>query len=141
MGIYQPLLPADIEALAVSFLNPLMGGLQVCTAVPKPSAGQTVPDPFLRVEYGGGQQVNLLEYDIDTILFGYGRDEIDASLNTRKAFAHMVAATGSTVDGWYVGWCRGPSLPHRSNDPKVPEMRRYRAMVTWRVQGQPITTP
>ena len=139
MGIYQPILPGDSELLGVAFLTPKMPGVTICTDVPKPLAGQTVPDPFVLLEYGGGNQANLLEHDLDTIVMGYGSDWDTASLNCRKAFALMVAATGETVDGWYVGWCRGPSLPHRSNDPKNPDLKRYRAMVTWRVQGQPIT--
>lgn len=137
MGIHQPLLPADVEELAVSLLTPLLGVL-VCTATPKPLPNSTTPVPHVRVEYGGGIDVNRLEHDIDTILYGLHPDEIQASLLCRTAFAHMAAATGSTINGWYLGWCRGTSLPHRSNDPKIPDLRRYRAMVTWRIQGQPI---
>lgn len=138
-GLYQPLLPADMEELAVTFLTPRMDGLLVCTEVPKPPPNQTTPDPFLRVEYGGGQQVNRLEYDLDLMLFGYAIKGPEASLICRKGFALMAAATGVTVKGWYVGWTRGTVLPHRQNDPKVPNLLRYRAMTTWRVQGQPIT--
>lgn len=120
------------------FLTPLVP-VRVATKVPKPAPNKTLPDPFVRVEFGGGRQVNLLEYDLDTILYGYAEDEAEASLLCRTGFAHMCAATGSHVNGWYVGWARSASLPHasKSTDPKV-SLPRYRAMVTWRVQGQPI---
>ncbi|WP_396902693.1 hypothetical protein [Mycolicibacterium sp.] len=139
MSIHEPLLTADGELLGVSFLTARMTGKRICTEVPKPRPDQTVADPFVRLEWGGGTQVNRLEFDIDIIVFGYARDWDTASLDCRTAFGYMAAATGTQIDGWYLGWCRGTSLPHRSNDPKVPDLRRYRSMVTWRVPGQLIT--
>lgn len=139
MGIHEPLLTADGEVLGVSFLTPLMAGKRICTEVPKPRSNQTVPDPFVLLELAGGTQANRLEFDIDILAFGYARDWDTASLYCRTAFGHMSAATGTQIDDWYLGWCRGTSMPHRSNDPKVPDLRRYRSMVTWRVPGQLIT--
>lgn len=138
MGIYPPVLPPDLEELSLRYLETKMA-VAMGTALPKPARNATKPGPFLRVEFGGGTQPNPLEYDIDTILYSYAPDEALASLNCRTAFAHMVAAWGETIDGWYVGWSRASSLPHKSTDPKV-SLPRYRAMVCWRVTGKPITT-
>lgn len=139
MGIYPPMLPADIEELAGVYLGPRVEWA-VGTALPKPPRNRTVADPFLRVEFGGGTQPNPIQYDLDTILYGYAADEPLASRICRTGFAHMIAAWGETVDGWYVGLTSATSLPHRSTDPDV-NLPRYRAMVRWRVSAQPIVTP
>lgn len=136
--LYPPILPPDNEHLAGLYLPPKMPGLDMGTRLPKTPAGAALPNPFLRYEFGGGNKVNEIEFDVDTILFSYHPDETLASLNCRTAFAHMVAARGETVNGWFVSGTVGVSLPHRSSDPQVP-LPRYRAMVTWRVQGHAIT--
>lgn len=133
--IDQPLQPADGEHLGVAFLLPQMRGLNVATQLPPTPDNRTRPDPFLRIEFGGGSQVNKLEFDLDLILLSYHPDEKVASSNCGRGFGLMAAASGVTVDGWYIGWARGTSLPHRSTDPKV-SLPRYRAMVTWRMPGQ-----
>lgn len=137
-ALHQALEPADIEALGTVFFTPQME-CGVGTEVPAKSADQTKPPPFLRVEFGGGTQVNRLEFDGDLILCGYAPDEVVASAITRRAFGLGAAATGETVDGWYLGWCRGPVLPHRQDDPNYPGLVRYRSMVTWRFPGRLIT--
>ncbi|QBP29675.1 tail terminator [Mycobacterium phage Typha] len=136
-SIYPPILPPDLEELSVNYLM-LKMAVAMGTRLPKTPAGQSLPDPFVRVQFGGGVQVNPIEFDIDTIIHSYHADETLASLNCRTAFAHMVAARGLTVDGWFISGTRGTSLPHRMSDPQVP-LPRYRAMVCWRVQGQLIT--
>lgn len=137
-ALHQALMPADIEALGVEFYTPQMS-CGVGTKMPGTPRNKTKPDPFLRLEFGGGAQVNRLEFDGDLILCGYAADEVTASEITRRAFGLGAAATGETVAGWYLGWCRGPVLPHRSNDPDLPGLVRYRSMVTWRFPGQLIT--
>ncbi|MCC9181079.1 MULTISPECIES: hypothetical protein [Mycolicibacterium] len=137
--LYPPILPPDLEELSVDYLMTKMA-LRMGTRLPKTPAGQALPDPFLRVEFGGGKKVNEIEFDLDTILHSYHADESVASLNCRTAFAHLVAARGLTVNGWFISGAAGPVLPHRNSDPQVP-LPRYRAMVCWRVQGQVIATP
>lgn len=134
-ALVEALEPADIEALGTVFLTPQMG-YPVGTKVRAPARNQTKPDPFVRVEFGGGTQVNRREFDGDLIICGYAVDEVTASAMTRRAFGLAAAATGETVDGWFLGWCRGTVLPHRLPDPQVPSLVRYRSMVTWRFPGQ-----
>lgn len=147
MGIHQPLLPADCEELARTYLTP-RSQWPVVTKTPKPLPNKSVPPDHLRVEFGGGRQVNLLEYDLDIILYGCALEEPVASLICRRNFAYLCAASGSRIPDvtgdpelkdWHVGWARSASLPHmsKSTDPQLP-IPRYRAMATWRVQGQPI---
>jgi len=132
--LYPAILPPDIEHLAQAYLSTRMA-VPAGTRLPKTPAGQVLPNPFLRLEYGGGRQVNEVEFEIDTILHSYHPDEVVASENCRKAFAHMVGARGLTVNGWFISGTQGTSLPHRHSDPQVP-LPRYRAMVCWRIQGQ-----
>lgn len=136
--LHQALEPADIEALGAAFLAPRMS-CGVGTTVPGPQRNQTKAAPFLRVEFGGGTQVNRLEFDGDLIMCGYAPDEIVASAITRRAFGLAAAATGESLDGWYLSWCRGTVLPHRQPDPNHAGLVRYRSMVTWRFPGQLIT--
>lgn len=139
--LYPAMLPADMVTLAVTYLTqkPALG-VPVGSKLPPTRTDATLPDGFLRVEFGGGSRANLLEWDLDLILYGYDPDEVEASRISRTATALMDAATGVTVDTWYVVWARATSLPHESKDPNV-VTPRYRSMVTWRVQGQPIGSP
>ncbi len=133
-ALNQALEPADVEALGVVFLGPQMP-CGVGTRVPVQPGNATTPAPFLRLEFAGGTQVNRLEFDADLILCGYAADEIVASAITRRGFGLACAAGGETVDGWYLGWCRGAVLPQRQPDPNHPDLVRYRSMVTWRFPG------
>ncbi|AMU24274.1 hypothetical protein D2E51_17655 [Mycobacteroides abscessus] len=140
-ALYPAMLPADMVALAVAYLTPQPAlTVPVGSKLPPTRTDATLPDGFLRVEFGGGSRANLLEWDLDLILFGYHPDEVEASNISRTATALMDAATGLTIDTWYVVWARATSLTHESKDPNV-ATPRYRSMVTWRVQGQPIGSP
>ena len=130
------LLPPDIESLAITYLTPALAPNPVVTRLPGPAElSDTVP-ALLRVEYGGGFKANPFQYDLQCILHGYSPNEIQASLIASQAVALMSAARGQTVDGCYVVGVPNVVAPMRLSDPDV-ILPRYRAMVTWRVAGQP----
>jgi hypothetical protein len=128
-------LPPDIEALALSFLAPLLTPVPVATRLPSPNINADTVSGFLRLENGGGEKPNRFQYDIQCILHGYSPDEQQANLIANQAVALMSAARGQTVNGWYVVGVMGVVAPLRLSDPDV-ILPRYRAAVTWRVAGQ-----
>ena len=128
-------LPPDIEALAVSFLSPVLSPTPVTTRLPSPSTDADTVNGMVRVEYGGGTKPNRFQWDLQCIMSGYSPNEIQASLLASQAVAVMSAARGQTVNGWYVVGVMGVVAPHRLTDPDV-ILPRYRASVTWRVAGQ-----
>jgi hypothetical protein len=128
-------LPPDIEALAIGFLEPILTPTPVTTRLPSPTTDADTVNGMLRVEYGGGAKPNRFQWDVQCILSGYSPDEIQASLLASQAVALMSAARGQTVNGWYVVGVMGVVAPHRLSDPDV-ILPRYRAAVTWRVAGQ-----
>jgi hypothetical protein len=128
-------LPPDIEALAVSFLSPILSPTPVTTRLPSPTIDADTVNGMVRVEYGGGTKPNRFQWDLQCIMSGYSPNEIQASLLASQAVALMSAARGQTVNGWYVVGVMGVVAPHRLTDPDV-ILPRYRATVTWRVAGQ-----
>lgn len=139
MGVLHPaMLPADIEELAWEYLK-LKMAVAMGTKLPRTPENKTKPDPYLRLEFGGGTKANLLEYDLDTILHSYAPDDGLASLNGRTATGYMASAQGETVDGWFVSGVPTVVLPRKVDDPRFgTSLSRYRSMVTWRVQAQPL---
>ncbi|SKM81027.1 Uncharacterised protein [Mycobacteroides abscessus subsp. massiliense] len=142
MGLYPPILSPDVQALARIFLK---GRTEITvpigTRVRPTPANRTKPSQILQLEDGGGHQLNPLEFSRSVIMHSYDPDEVAASLTSRTATALLVAARGDTVDGWFVSFANADILPHSLNDPDVPNVPRYRSMVTWIVQGQPIGSP
>lgn len=132
------MVPADIEELAVTYLTPIMAPTPVGTRLPSPAADADTISGFLRVESAGGTQPNPVEYDLNVIVHGYSPDEVHASTIARHAVAALVAATGLTINGWFVGDTSNPVTPTRLTDPNV-NLPRYRAICTWRVTGHPWT--
>lgn len=130
------LLPPDIESLAISYLTAPMAPTLITTRLPGPAETADTTSALLRVEYGGGFKPNQFQYDVQCIIHGYSPDEIQAVQIANQAVALMSAARGRTVDGWYVVGVPNVVTPMRLSDPDV-ILPRYRAMVTWRVAGQP----
>ena len=137
-GFVDPaVIPADIEWLAIYFLTPYMGSTPIGTKLPNPPFNaDTIPNGFLRVEFGGGSKANVTEWNLTTILHGYSPNEIEASQICRTATAWMAAARGQSISGWSVTGVPNCVAPHRLSDPNVIGLVRYRSMVTWRVPGQ-----
>lgn len=130
----QPIMvPADIEELTIAYLTPLLWPTPVSTRLPAPDTIDS--DGWLRVEAAGGTQPNFIEHDLNVMVHGYCADEVQASSIARRAVAALVAAAGTTVNGWYVGDTSNPVTPGRFTDPNV-NLPRYRAICTWRVAAQ-----
>ena len=141
--------PPPIEALAVAYFGPAMAPLPVTTRLPKPAARADMVNPWLRLEAAGGllRQDELL-YDISIILHSYAPENLETQAETNLTRALALGARGlytftiPNVGGadWYVthSWVSG--APLKQNDPLV-NMTRYRAMLSWRIPGQPISAP
>ncbi len=139
MGVWPPMLPADVVALAETYLGEKMT-VAMGDSLPRTPDDATKPGAYLRIEFGGGTKANEIEYDLDTILHSYAPSKDEASLNSRTATAYMDAARGETIDGWFVGLTRVVSLPTHVDDPRFGTvLPRFRSMVTWRVTAQLIT--
>ena len=116
------MVPADIEELAVTYLTPIMAPTPVGTRLPSPAADADTISGFLRVESAGGTQPNPVEYDLNVIVHGYSPDEVHASTIARHAVAALVAATGLTINGWFVGDTsnpvtrKSPAVTRKSHD-------------------------
>lgn len=140
------LLPPKIEVLAISYLAGTLAPTLVVTKLPEPIADaepitQTgSPAGILRVEAAGGFKSNRFQYDMQCLLHGYSSDEDTANYIANQAIALMSAGRGQTVSdtisNWYVVGVMNTVVAHRLTDPDV-ILPRYRAMVTWRVAGQP----
>ena len=140
------LLPPKIEVLAISYLKNTLSPTLVVTKLPDPiddaepvtEAGSVAG--ILRVEAAGGFRANRFQYDMQCLLHGYSSDEDTANYIADQAIALMAAARGQTVSdtvsNWYVVGVMNVVVAHRLTDPDV-ILPRYRAMVTWRVAGQP----
>jgi hypothetical protein len=143
--------PPPTEALAIALWTPLMNALPtpvpVITRVPKPPPSADTVAPLLRVEAAGGflRQDEVL-YDISIILHSYAPENQEATAEQNLSTALGYGARGikafpiTTPDSyqWWVNhsWVTAAIL--RQNDPLV-NMVRYRAMLTWRIQGQAIS--
>ena len=132
---YPIMVPADIEALAVSYLTDVVAPTPVGTRLPSPAVAADTVNGFLRVESAGGTKANIAEYDLNLIVHAYSPDEVAASLLARHAVAALGAAAGLTIDGWYITTTSNPVTPARLTDPNV-SLPRYRALCTWRVVGK-----
>ena len=129
-------IPPKIEDLAVAFLQPFLTPTPVVTRLPNPDASADTVNGLLRVEAAGGSMPNMFHYDMACLLHGYSPDESQANDITNKAIALMGAADGTTVNGFYVVATPTVGVAQRLTDPDV-ILPRYRAIVTWRVVGQP----
>ncbi|KPG34316.1 MULTISPECIES: hypothetical protein [Mycobacteroides] len=142
MGLYPPMLHPDLEKVAGIYLS---GRAEVTVAVgtklPPTPPNRTKPAPFLRTEFGGGGQINPLEFRLHTILHSYNADEDAAADTSITATALLGAASGETVNGWFISHAVADVLTHRTPDPDVPNMARYRSQATWIVTGKPLGSP
>lgn len=138
------LTPPPAEALAVAYFTPLMSPVPVSTRLPKPGPSADTVNPYVRVEAAGGfLRADEFLYDISIILHSYAPEnlETEAEQNMSAALgwgaqAYNTLITANGVDWWIAhSWVTGAAL--KQNDPLV-NMTRYRAMVTWRIPGNPV---
>lgn len=129
-------LPPKIEDLAIAYMQPYLTPTPVVTRLPNPDDTADTVNGLLRVEAAGGSQPNMFHHDMACILHGYSPDESQANDITNKAIALMGAADGTTINGFYVAATPTIGVAQRLTDPDV-ILPRYRAIVTWRVVGQP----
>jgi hypothetical protein len=139
---YSTLLAPPIESMAIAYFTPLMAPTPVATRLPNPADNEDTVEGFLRLEAGGGPQVNEnLMWDCAVILHGYSPMEPQAEDIIGKAVAWGANATGTTTRignlDWYVTFSRASGLPTKQQDPMV-NLTRYRAMVSWRIPGNPL---
>lgn len=142
--------PPPSEKLAKLYFSPLMAPTPVATRLPRPAETADTINGFLRIEAGGGvlRPVSGLEqlmWDVSVILHAYApnTEESFAEELIGRAVAWGANAQGTTTtlrngDKWYVAYSNATGLATRKADPLV-NMTRYRAMVTWRIPGLPIT--
>ena len=131
-------IPPDIESTVVYYAAPLVAPTPVATRIPGPANQADTINDFLRVESGGGNRANYLEWDLAFILHAYSPVEMNASTLAAKITAYCAAARGLTINGAYVSRVVNVVAPHRLTDPNV-NLIRYRSMVTWRMPGSLVT--
>lgn len=136
-GFVDPAIrPPDIEWLTIYYLTQFMGSTPIGTRLPNPSDNADTVNGFLRVEAGGGNKANYLQWNMSVILHAYSPNEIEAEAIIGDAMGWMTAARGQQIAGWSVVEVPNCTVAHRYSDPQVIGLTRYRAMVTWRVPGQ-----
>lgn len=139
--VHPVLLLPPIESMALAYYTPTVTPTPVATRLPSPEKTADTVNGFLRVESGGGfLGDDDLMWDISVILHAYSPDEVEAESICGRATSYGAAAQGEHVvvgsDQWYVTSARAALLPTREEDPELPMLSRYRAMVTWRVPGK-----
>lgn len=139
---FTTLLPPPIETMAVQYFTPLMDPTPVATRLPTPDDNEDTISGFLRVEAAGGHLLpDMFFWDMSVILHSYSPDEVQAEqiINTAVAWGNNATGVTTTVNSvdWYVTYARASGLPTKQQDPMV-NLTRYRAMVSWRIPGQPI---
>ena len=140
-GIMAP----PIEAIGVAYFTPLMAPVPVTTRLGKPDRRADTVVPWLRLEAAGGPlRPDELLYDLSIILHAYAPENLETQaeanlcraigLGARGLYTFTVTVGG--VDYWVAH--STATTPVKQNDPLV-NMPRYKAMLTWRIPGQPVS--
>jgi len=146
-NFYETVKPPPTESIAVAYLAPLMDPLRILTRLPPQDKRDDTPqhDTFIRVESAGGIGNSYSGYfTLHIILHSYAgyNHEVLAEDNCATAIAWMGNALGTTIETldlqqWYVVDSNVISNMHHLSDPRMP-LVRYRAAITWTVQGNVI---
>lgn len=131
--------PADVEGLGVFFYTPKLAPTPVATRVPRPADNEDTIHGFLRVEAGDISPVlefRSVAWDMSFLLHAYSPNEIEAAHIIGTAMAEAASAHFQSVMGFYIVDVLGVSGGVRLSEPRVPDLIRYRATVTWRVTGR-----
>jgi hypothetical protein len=130
--------PADIEALAQFFYTPIMLPTPVATRLPRPADTEDTINGFVRVESADSSpliEFRSAAWDLSFLVHSYSPNEIEAADLIGKAMAHAASAHFQTVMGFYIVDVVNVFGGNRLPEPRVPDLTRYRAAVTWRVAG------
>lgn len=94
----EKLAPADVEAMAVTWLAGKLGsGIGIHTDVPNPR-----PAKFLEVSSAGGLKRDVAYFEGRLVFKAWALNETDAFALAQLAYAHMFDMAGETVNGTYV---------------------------------------
>lgn len=148
---FPTIYPPPVQGLAVAYLTPRLTPIPVATRLPQPANTADCVNGFVRVEAAGGAvMVNELMFNVGLIIHSYGTYDAEsmAEIVCMKALALAGNAQGRFITHpslqrpWFVTYSRISSLAVKQNDARVP-MVRFRASVTWRLQGShdPINEP
>lgn len=140
---YETLLPPPIERLAVQYFTPLLNPVPVATRLPEPDQNEDTVNGFLRLEAAGGNPTGEdMFFNAQILIHAYSPDEEQAELIALKATGWGSNAQGITFHTmnheFYVSVSSIAALPVKQQDPLV-DLTRYRAMITWRIPGIPLT--
>jgi hypothetical protein len=128
--------PADIEAMVQFFYTPIMAPTPVATRLPRPADNADTINGFLRVESADSTpllQFRSAAWDMNFLIHAYSPDEIEASSIIARAMGEAASAHFKTVMGFYIVDVVNVIGGNRLPEPRVPDLMRYRAAVTWRV--------
>jgi hypothetical protein len=131
--------PADVEAVAQFFYTPILAPTPVATRLPRPADTDDTVNGFLRVEAGDISpllQFRSVAWDLSFLVHAFSPNEIEAADIIGKAMAHAASAHFQSVLGYYIVDVVNVIGGHRLPEPRVPDLTRYRAAVTWRVTGK-----
>lgn len=140
---FATLLPPPAQALAVSYLTPLMAPTPVATRLPQPKKIDDTINQFLRVEAAGGPQYNEYMFQVSIILMAYSTNNEESAceqtLNRALAWGGNAQGTWiehkSTGNQWFIAASTISSLGAKAADPAV-ALTRFRGMVTWLLQAK-----
>lgn len=136
--------PPPIQGLARAFFVSHMAPTPVATRLPQPERTADTVNGFLRIEAAGGAiQVDELLFNCNIILHSYANNNMEslAEIIMMRALGKGGNAQGQMIvhpslqRPWYVLYSKISGLAVKQSDPLV-AMSRFRAMLTWRVQGQ-----
>lgn len=130
----EVLLTPDVEAAATSFLRTSLGSLaaKVATTVPA-----TMPATMVKVSLTGGGRSDVASDRAQLTVECWAADAIAASNLARTAYAHMLAAAGSTAGGVFVRRAEAVGGVQFFPDPDIAKPR-YQFTVRWHVRAATI---
>lgn len=135
--VVPPLLPPDVQDLAIYYFTPLLSPTPVESRLPVVANDRDTVNGFLTVEAGDISRDGLAQWDVSMILHAYSPVEAEAADISNKAMAYGTAVQGQTVMGWYIVGLVVAIGSRQVPNPNV-NLPRYRSALTWRVQGHPI---
>lgn len=126
----EVLLTPDAELAAVAFLKSVLAGTvdRVATRVPS-----TMPARMVKVTSTGSARIGVAADFVQITIECWGPDDPSTSLIARTAYAHMLAAAGSTAGGVFVRRAETVGGVQNFPDPDT-NKPRYQFTVRWHVR-------